>query len=324
MTSIKTPSELLAAAARENLHLHVDGGPAEFDKSGLDFLVVHARDAQGTPWIVRTPRRADVVAAMHVEARVLALVRPALASVGVAVPHWRVCADDVVAYPRLDGTPVVTVDAERGPTWNIVQREAPPEAFLASLARALAALQRLDTSGTSGTSGRSGTSGTSGTSGSSGAQVPAQSIDAARAELARSIEATRAVLEPSAAVLARWQRWLDDDSMWPTFTALVHGDLHPGHMLVDATGTVTGVLDWTEAKVTDPSVDLAMFHGCFGAPVLDALLAHFERAGGRTWPKLRAHAAERWSAFAVAAAEFAIKTNDDGVLAHAKAHLAAL
>lgn len=75
----------------------------------------------------------------------------------------------------------------------------------------------------------------------------------ARAELARAVEATRAELEPPDEVYARWQRWLADDRFWPTQIALVHGDLHPAHMLLGEDGALVGILDWTEARVSDPS-----------------------------------------------------------------------
>ena len=105
---ITRPEQLLAAAGRLGLALHAEA--AEFDATGLDFLVVHAQDADGTPWILRTPRRPSVVAAAYVEARVLRLVGPRLA---VAVPDWRVHAPDVIAYPRIAGTPAVRTASNR-------------------------------------------------------------------------------------------------------------------------------------------------------------------------------------------------------------------
>jgi hypothetical protein len=51
--------ELLAAAHREGLVLTTEH--ADLDRSGLDFEVCHAHDADGTPWIVRAPRRQSVV-----------------------------------------------------------------------------------------------------------------------------------------------------------------------------------------------------------------------------------------------------------------------
>lgn len=42
-------------------------------------------------------------------------------------------------------------------------------------------------------------------------------------------------------------------------TAIVHGDLHFRHLLVDAQGGVTGVIDWGDVCRADPCVDLQLF-----------------------------------------------------------------
>lgn len=297
---ITTPAELLAAAQRLGLELSAE--VEEFDGMGLDFLVVHARDADGTPWILRTPRRPEVATSSYVEARVLRLVRPRLPA---AAPDWRVHAPDVIAYPRISGTPAITLTAE-GPRWNILDPAAPSEVFLESFARALAALQSIAPEEAI----RAG--------------VPTTGIAAAREAMARSMAATREVLQPPVALWDRWQRWLADDASWPEHVALVHGDLHPGHMLLGTDGSLIGILDWTEARVTDPSVDLAMFYGCFGRPALERLVQRFAQAGGKVWPRLIDHAVERWVAFPALAAEWAMRVENPAVLEHARGQLAAL
>ncbi|WP_437916182.1 macrolide 2'-phosphotransferase [Sorangium sp. So ce302] len=298
---IDTVGALLDAARREGLRLVTSH--ADFDRSGLAFLVVHAHDEQGVPWVVRTPRRIAVVASARVEARVLALVRQRLP---VAVPDWRVHTDHVIAYPRLGDVPAVSFDPEAGPRWSRVDPAAPSEVFIASVAEALAALQRVDAA-----AARS-------------AGVPVKSIDDARQLHARAMDESRAALAPPEALWARWQRWLANDAIWPRDLALVHGDLHPGHMLLDEGGRLTGILDWTEAHIGDPSVDFALFVGAFGKAALDACIARFEAAGGTTWPGLAAHAGERWAAFPAIAAKWGVESGDEGVIAHARNLLAGI
>jgi aminoglycoside phosphotransferase (APT) family kinase protein len=46
---------------------------------------------------------------------------------------------------------------------------------------------------------------------------------------------------------------------------LAHGDLHEGQLLVDATGTLTGILDWGFAGVLSPLVDFTGVRELFGA-----------------------------------------------------------
>src|SRR5687768_9662162 len=116
--ALQDQAELVAAAAREGLDLVTDD--ARVDTMGLDSLVVHARDRDGTWWIVRAPRREDVSRGARVEARILAAVRPHLTA---AVPDWRIHADDVIAYPRLGGTPAITLDTG-APVWNVIDPAA--------------------------------------------------------------------------------------------------------------------------------------------------------------------------------------------------------
>lgn len=289
---------LLEAARREGLHLSTS--QTDLDRMGLDFLVVHATDEAGVPWIVRTPRRPAVVEAARVEARVLSLVRPRLP---VAVPDWRVHTDRVIAYPRLDGVPAVTVDPAAGVRWNRLDPAAPSAAFIESVAEALAALQRVDAAEIE----RAG--------------VPVKSIDDARQRLAEAMDETRAVLAPPEALWARWHRWLDNDAVWPRHLALVHGDLHPGHMLLDEGGRLMGILDWTEAHLGDPSIDFALFVGAFGKAALDACITRFEAAGGRTWPGLAFHAGERWAAWPALGAKWGIDSGNEEVIEQARTML---
>jgi aminoglycoside phosphotransferase (APT) family kinase protein len=293
-------AELLARARRHGRALAAASDALE--DTGLDFAVAHARDADGAPWIVRAPRRPDVVAAARVEARVLALVGPRLP---VAVPDWRVHAPEVIAYPRIEGVPAVTITAA-GPQWNVVDPAAPSPAFIDSMARALAALQSIAPES------------------AAAAGVPTATIAATRAKLAAAMTATREVLQPSPRMWARWQRWLHADALWPTHTALVHGDLHPGHLLLADDARVIGVLDWTEARIDDPSIDLALLLGCFGRDALVRLVERFAAAGGATWPGIVEHAGERWAAFAVLSAEWALRVGHTDAMAHARAHLATL
>lgn len=286
--------EVIAAARRHGLTVRAEG--ARLDTSGLDFLAVHASDADGVAWILREPRRAEVFTASAIEARVLRKIRSRLP---VAVPNWEVHAAELIAYRRLAGTPAVTV-TEAGPQWHVVSQESQPAAFVDSHARTIAALQAISLEG----------------------EAPVRTISEVRASLAATLEATRAALQPEDKVWARWQRWLANDAVWPRHTALVHGDLHPGHMLLDAEGRMTGVLDWSEACVTDPSIDVALFLGCFGRAATAAMIAAFEQAGGVTWPGMLEHAAERSAVFPALGAEWALRTDNAAVLEFARGGLA--
>jgi aminoglycoside phosphotransferase (APT) family kinase protein len=47
--------------------------------------------------------------------------------------------------------------------------------------------------------------------------------------------------------------------------SLMHGDLAPEHVLCNTAGVITGVIDWTDARIGDAAVDLAwLAHGTDG------------------------------------------------------------
>lgn len=56
---------------------------------------------------------------------------------------------------------------------------------------------------------------------------------------------------------------------------LVHGDLHVRHVLVDPAGAATGVIDWGDVCLADPSVDLALAYAAFDGDAREALLAAY-------------------------------------------------
>ncbi len=59
--------------------------------------------------------------------------------------------------------------------------------------------------------------------------------------------------------------------------AFCHNDLGAEHVLVDAgAGTITGVIDWTDAAITDPARDLALVYRDLGPEVCRLVLAHYE------------------------------------------------
>jgi aminoglycoside phosphotransferase (APT) family kinase protein len=294
MSAPITLDELVARARHHGLDLSPSS--ARLDTSGLDFVALHAYDRAGVAWIIRVPRREDVVASARDEATVLAAVRGRL---GAAVPDWRVHTPELIAYPRLPGTPLVTLDTG-APVWNVVDPASPSDDFLDSYARVLAALQAIPHDG-----------------------LRVDSIADARARLAAAITTACEALTPPAAITERWRAFACG-STWPTHVGLAHGDLHPGHILVDEQARITGILDWTEARVTDPGVDFCVVAGAFGRAALERLVERFVEHGGQAWPGLIDHAVERWAVAPALAAEWAVRTNNAAVLQYARDQLATL
>ncbi|MBP1523998.1 phosphotransferase [Salmonella enterica subsp. enterica serovar Worthington] len=86
----------------------------------------------------------------------------------------------------------------------------------------------------------------------------------ARQKVADDVDRVRREFVVNDKRLHRWQRWLDDDSSWPDFSVVVHGDLYVGHVLIDNTERVSGMIDWSEARVDDPAIDMAAHLMVFG------------------------------------------------------------
>lgn len=294
---MSTIDDVIALAAAHGLDLRPES--ADVNEAGLDYRVVMADDTGGRRWVLRVPRRADVTAGMAAEARVLDLVAPALAADGVAVPDWQVRGPDLIAYPALPGSPGLTL-AGGEPQWHM---DPADPGYAERLGRLLARLHAVSPE----------------QAGAAGVEVrtPAQ----VRRSWAEDIARVRAEFTVAPALAGSWRAWLEDDSCWPRATVMTHGEIYPAHVLFDGDGAVTGVLDWTTARVDDPARDLAAQYGAAGEEMLRAAVAAYEEAGGRVHPGLAAQARHLWDASPIGHALYALTTRDDADLAAAAAAL---
>jgi len=72
--SPSNPPSIVSLAASHGLELQPDS--IRLEEAGLDFRVASAAASDGTEWVLRVPRRADVAAKLEEEARTLALIPP--------------------------------------------------------------------------------------------------------------------------------------------------------------------------------------------------------------------------------------------------------
>ena len=82
--------------------------------------------------------------------------------------------------------------------------------------------------------------------------------------------------------------------------ALVHGDLHVRHVLVDGP-SCSGLIDWGDVCLADPSVDLALACAAFDGATRDRLLAAYGSVDGVTELRARVLAVSLSAALAGAA-----------------------
>lgn len=279
---------IVSLAAEHGLHLRL--ASATSTEAGLDYRVVMAEDTAGQPWVLRVPRRPDVVEGMAAEARILDLVSPVLAAEGVAVPDWRVRSPELIAYPALPGAPGLTIDEAGQPVWHM--DPASPD-YAVRLGRLLARLHSVTPEE------------------ASSAGVEVRTPEEVRHTWKEDVARVREEFDVAPGLAATWQAWLDDDSCWPDRTVMTHGEIYPAHVLLGGEGEITGVLDWTTARVDDPARDLAAQHGAAGEEMLRVTVAAYEEAGGQAHAGLAAQARHLWDASPIGYALHALTTGAD-------------
>jgi macrolide phosphotransferase len=281
-------NEMVTIAKQNGLQLkekHI-----EINESGMDFFVAFAEDEAGTKWVLRKPRRSDVVDRASYEHKVLSLIRGQLMT---QVPEWHIFTPKLIAYPLLSGQPVAIIDpAGGGYLWQYEQQSL-SDSFFDSFAEALASLHNINHEA------------------AAQAGVRIKSPAEAREAFLTNIEEIKRSFTIPDKLQKRWSAWLADDTYWPQHSVLIHGDMHPPHILVDEHQRVTGFLDWTEAEVADPGKDFVIYFALFGEEGLRSLLERYERAGGKVWPRMHEHITEQWAAYPAIVAQFALITGKE-------------
>ncbi len=286
--NIRSRQEALELAHKSGLA--IEESSIQFNESGLDFQVVLATDVDGVRWILRIPRREDVLPSVDQERRTLELIAPLLS---VDVPRWTICTDELIAYRALNGVPVGTIDPEaKAYVWEIDLANVPDQ-FHQSLARGIVSLHQISAEK------------------AQAAGLVVKTAEEVRIEMQNRMNAVKREFGVGQPLWERWQSWLHNDEIWMQETVLTHGDLHAGHILIDSQAQVTGFIDWTEASIADPARDFVAHYRTFGQDALDKLISAYAEAGGRTWPRMAEHVIELNATFAIDIAEFALKSGLD-------------
>ncbi|WP_296666107.1 phosphotransferase [Demequina sp.] len=214
-----------------------------------DFEVVVVKDSTGRRWIVRAPLRAAAGAALEAEKGLLgALGRAQEAGlVSFAVPH----PVGAVELGRDEGRAVVYTEV-RGAQLMLAALQPGP-GLAASVGRSLAEIHELPI-----------------------AVVEDQGLPSYTAEQYRE----RRLAELDAGIQTgkvpprladRWEHQLENVSWWRFDPTVVHGDMGE-HQLFVADGSVSGIVDWMDARVADPADDLAWLVAAASEDVLDSVV----------------------------------------------------
>ncbi|MDM5222921.1 macrolide 2'-phosphotransferase [Peribacillus sp. NJ11] len=292
----RSEKEVLEIAARDGLLLNQDS--LEFNESGVDFQVVFAVDQQENEWVLRLPRREDVMPRTAEEKKALDLVKEHITV--FEAPNWKIYTNELIAYKKLNGIPAGTIDHEiQSYVWELDINNV-PDCFYNTLGKALVALHNVPIEK------------------AMNVGLTVHTPEEARESMKERMNAVREEFGVGDTLWTRWQQWLQNNEMWSMKTGLIHGDVHAGHILIDKEGNVTGLIDWTEAKVSDVSNDFAVLYRTFGEDGLELLINAYKEAGGYVWPKMKEHIIELEAAYPVAIAEFAIVSGSDEYFQMAK------
>lgn len=273
----------------------------KINESGVDFRAAHAEDASGDKWILRVPRRTESMRNAAREKAALGIIRK---QATFEVPHWSISSENLIAYKQLKGVPAATVDVEQQKyIWSFDENNVPDE-YYDSLGSILAELHSFNQQEFK----RLG--------------IETLEADELRTSMKSRMHRVKEQYDINEKLWARWQAWLEEDSYWPDFTGVRHGDMHPGHIIIDRKSRVTGMIDWSEVSIGDVSVDFIAHLMVFGQEGLKRLIDAYSNAGGRAWARMDEHVTELLSTNAITIAEYA-KASGLKEMEEAAAHILA-
>lgn len=252
--------------------------------SGVDFLVAHSKAKNGDKWILRIPRRPESMRHALQEKRALDILNH---YASFQVPEWSIYSEELIAYKQLKGVPAATIDPQQQAyIWCFDETNVPAE-YYNSLGKALANLHALPQHEFK--------------------NIGVEVIGASelRAVMKQRMERVKEKYQVNPKLWDSWQVWLSEDSFWPTHVGVKHGDLHPGHILINKDNHVTGLIDWTEVGIADVSVDLMSHYLLFGKDGLKKLIDAYGNAGGKTWARMEEHIAHLLTTSGITVAEYA-------------------
>ncbi|TDC47947.1 aminoglycoside phosphotransferase family protein [Jiangella ureilytica] len=241
--------DIRAALARHQPRY--DGAPVVPLGAGLDNIAYEV----GGDLVLRRARAgtmAERLAAARHEADLLAAVA-AVSSLPVPEPVFVDEPTAILAYRRLPGAPLH------------LNPVADPVALAGPLAQFLSGLHVAPGEVTPGGDG--------GSSLAALVEVDDTPAEEWLADAAESYETAAVAVDP--ADRARIEAFLAAaPPAGPTLLTFCHNDLGAEHLLVDG-AAITGVIDWSDAAVADPAVDLARLYRDLGPAVFERIAAAY-------------------------------------------------
>ncbi len=219
------------------------------------FEVAYVQDSQDRLWVVKAPRTPAAGAMLD---DVTILCRLLGRRLDIAVPMFRghapVPEGRAVVYLRVPGRPLDFAGLAPGP-------------LAAELGRTLAHVHNLEHLLYE-EAGR-----------------PTYDAEAHRHRRLSDLDRAAATGHVPAGLLTRWERILEDVSLWRFAPATVHGSFIGDNVLAsfdddedDTTGHVRGVLSWEQSRIGDPADDFAALVSLAPPATLDSVLEAYAQS----------------------------------------------
>jgi len=218
---------------------------------GQQFEVAFVQDTEHRRWVVRAPLSPAAGARMDVTVALLNLLARRL-PFAVPAPKGFVALKEggrVAVYPYLPGHPLDLRHLPAGP------------GLAAEIGRGLAALHNVDLRLFD------------------EAGLPAYDADTYRTRRLAELDRAAATGHVPTGLLARWERALEDVTLWRFAPTPTHGDVSGEHLLAvfpddedAAAGTLKAVTGWENAKVADPADDFATLVGQASPEAFDSVM----------------------------------------------------
>jgi macrolide phosphotransferase len=253
----RTPLALAALASVAVPGLDPETVEGAVQLPGHQFEVAFIRDTQHRRWVVRAPISAAAGAQMEVTVSLLGLLSRRL-PFSVPMPKGFVNLKEggrAAVYPYLAGRAL-----------NFARLPAGP-GIAAELGRALAALHNVDLALFD------------------EAGLPSYDADTYRTRRLSDLDRAAETGHVPSGLLTRWERSLEDVSLWRFAPTPTHGDLTGDDILAvfddddnAATGHIRGLTGWEAAKVADPADDFAALVTQASPAAFDSVLEAYAHA----------------------------------------------